>query len=304
MLVAALVLFAGCKPSQGGNGGDGEELSGDIQIAGSSTVYPITSRMVEEFENQNPGVRISVDSTGTGGGFKDHFIPGNTQINNASRPIKESETQRLKDAGMTAIELKVGIDAMTVVANPDADWAECMTMAELKRIWGPDNPPQNWNEVDPGWPSEPFELYGPATTSGTFDYFTEVVIGEEDQHRSDYQATERDNIIVRGVEGNQYAMGYFGYAYYKGNEDRLMAIGIDDGDGCVKPSLETAQSGEYPLSRPLFIYVNKDSLNEPHIKAFVEFYIRNAATELVSEVGYVPITEEAMQENLQKIGVE
>ena len=297
VLLAALVSGCG-RGEQGGAG----TLSGEVRIAGSSTVYPVSTAVAEEFVKKYPQVRVPVSSTGTGGGFSNFFIPGKTDINNASRPIKESERQKCKAAGIEPVELQVGIDALTVVANKGAHWAKCMTVEELARIWGPDDPPQKWNEVRDDWPDKKFELYGAASTSGTFDYFTENIVGEEDAHRSDYQATEHDNVIVQGVEGSKCALGYFGFAYYMQNKDRLQAVAIDNGDGCVKPSLENAQAGKYrPLSRPLFIYVSSESLKRPEVRKFIEFYIRQSATELISQVGYVPVTQDIVEENLRKI---
>jgi len=299
LAVAALMASCGGTEETPGT----KKLSGEIKIAGSSTVYPISMAIAEEFSKLHPDVKVSVSSTGTGGGFKNFFIPGKTDINDASRPIKASEAEAARANKIEPIELAVGIDALSVVANKDADWADTMTFAQLKRIWGPGNPPKKWNEVETAWPDADLELYGPASTSGTFDYFTEVVIGKSGSHRSDYHKTEHDNVIVQGIEGNKNALGYFGFAYYTNNKDRIKAVAIDGGSGPVKPSLADAQSGAYPLSRPLFIYVSSTALAKPHVKAFVEFYVRNSATKLVSQVGYVPITDAQMKENLAKIGV-
>ena len=301
--VVLAALFAGCGGKEDNAAGEGKKLSGEVQIAGSSTVYPISMAMAEEFSKLHPKVKVSVSSTGTGGGFKNFFIPGKTDINDASRPIKAKEVAAARANGIEPIELAVGIDALSIVANKNADWTDSMTFAQLKRIWGPGSPPKRWNQVDAAWPDAEFELYGPASTSGTFDYFTETVIGKGGAHRSDYHKTEHDNTIVQGIAGNRYALGYFGFAYYVSNKNRIKAMAIDGGSGPVSPSLASAQSGAYPLSRPLFIYVSSKALAKPHVKAFVEFYIRNSATELVSQVGYVPITEAKMKENLARIGV-
>lgn len=302
MWVALAAILAGCSGEKGND--EGDKLSGEVQIAGSSTVYPISMAMAEEFSKLHPKVKVAVTSCGTGGGFKNFFIPGKTDINDASRPIKASEADAARANGIEPIELEVGIDALSVVANKDANWTDSMTFAQLKRIWGPGNPPKRWSQVDAAWPDTELELYGPASTSGTFDYFTETVIGKSGAHRSDYHKTEHDNVIVQGIEGNKNALGYFGFAYYVSNKNRIKALAIDGGSGPVKPSLDNAQSGAYPLSRPLFIYVSPKALAKPHVKAFVEFYIRKSATELVSQVGYVPITEAKMKENLSKIGGE
>jgi len=296
-------MLSGCGDGDTETGTENTELSGEIKIAGSSTVYPIAQAMAEEFSKLHPEVNIVVSSTGTGGGFSNFFIPDNSDINNASRLIKDNELEQLRANGIEPIQLKVGIDALSMVVNKNADWLDHLTFGQLKQIWGPDTPPKKWNEISPDWPDEKFELYGPAATSGTFDYFTLKVIGQEDQHRSDYHKTEHDNVIVQGIAGNIYALGYFGYAYYAQNTDRLKALAIDRGDGPVLPSLENARSDEYPLSRPLFIYVKKKSLGKKHIKEFVDFFVRQSATSLISDVGYAPITEAMLQENLAKLNI-
>jgi len=233
LAVAAMMASCGGTKDTPGT----KKLSGEIKIAGSSTVYPISMAIAEEFSKLHPDVKVSVSSTGTGGGFKNFFIPGKTDINDASRPIQASEVESARANKIEPIELAVGIDALSVVVNKDADWADTMTFAQLKRIWGPGNPPKKWNEVETAWPDADLELYGPASTSGTFDYFTEVVIGKSGAHRSDYHKTEHDNVIVQGIEGNKNALGYFGFAYYTNNKERIKAVAIDGGSGPVKPSL-------------------------------------------------------------------
>jgi phosphate transport system substrate-binding protein len=296
-LVGATAL-AGCL---GTDTADAGSLSGEIAIAGSSTVFPVSVAVAEEFRAEYPDVQVSVDSTGTGGGFGNFFCEGLTQINDASRPIQPEEEQQCADNGVTPIEFQVAIDALTVVVNAEADWVDCMTVDELRRVWEP-NGAERWSDIRPEWPDEAFELYGAAPTSGTFDYLTEAIVGEEDSHREDYQATEQDNTIVTGVAGSQYAMGYFGYAYFSGNEDAsIKAISVDDGAGCVAPSLETAKAGEYtPLSRPLFIYVSQESLSRPEMQEFVRFYLESSGTSLISDVGYVPMPEEDVQASLDR----
>lgn len=306
---ALAITIAGCSGGSGGNGGGDNSsgngsgsVSGDVIIAGSSTVYPISQAMAEEFQRENPDVNISVDSTGTGGGFENAFIPGDSDINGASREISEEEQQAAEENGINPIELQIGSDALTFAVNNNADWVDCVTFDELTQIWGPDGA-QQWSDVRDDWPDEPFELYGPATTSGTFDFFTENVIGEQGAHRSDYESTEQDNIIVQGITGSEYAMGYFGYAYYDENQDRVKGLAIDGGDGtCVEPSLENAQAGDYPLARPLYIYVSETSLQEkPAVEEFVRFYVQNSSTDLVSQIGYVPASESMVEENLSTI---
>ncbi|ADJ15692.1 PstS family phosphate ABC transporter substrate-binding protein [Halalkalicoccus jeotgali] len=311
---AVAISIAGCSGGNGGEGGNGSggsssgngsgsgSVSGQVIIAGSSTVYPISQAMAEEFQRENPDVNISVDSTGTGGGFENAFIPGDSDINGASREISEEEQQAAEENDITPIEMQVGSDALTFAVNNNADWVDCVTFEELAQIWGP-NGAQQWSDVRDDWPDQPFELYGPATTSGTFDFFTETVIGEGGSHRSDYESTEQDNIIVQGIEGSENAMGYFGYAYYDENQDRIKGLSIDGGNGsCVEPSLETAQAGDYPLARPLFIYVSESSLQENQaVEEFVRFYINNSSSDLVSEIGYVPANESMVEENLSTI---
>ncbi|SER83455.1 PstS family phosphate ABC transporter substrate-binding protein [Natrinema salaciae] len=272
-----------------------------INIAGSSTVFPVTEAIASAFSEENPTVNIALSKTGTGGGFGNFFCAGRTDINNASRAIADAEIEQCGNSDVTPLELTVATDALTVVVNPNADWVDCLTVEQLREIWRADGA-QRWSDIDDEWPDEEFELYGAATTSGTFDYFNEAIIGEEENHRSDYHATERDRTIVQGVQGSEFAMGYFGFSYYSENPDSIKAVAIDDGDGCVEPSIETAMSGEYtPLSRPLFIYVAKESLTKPSVRNFVRFYMNRAATDLVSEVGYVPTTEDQRDENLKQL---
>ncbi|WP_262180838.1 PstS family phosphate ABC transporter substrate-binding protein [Haloarcula laminariae] len=287
----------------GGDGETGGPVTGEIAVAGSSTVFPLTRTMRVEFQKEYPEVDISVSSTGTGGGFGNFFCTGDRALNNASRPIKDSEVEQCGENGIEPVELRVATDAMTVVVNNDADWVDCVTVDELAQIWGPDGA-DRWSDVREDWPDEPFELYGPASTSGTFDYFTESIIGEEDAHREDYQPTEDDNTIVTGVSGDDHGMGYFGFAHYQGNSDAVKALEIEDPEtenGCVAPTLENAAAGDYtPLSRPLFLYVSRDALQRPAVREFCRFYVRNATSRaLVSDaVGYVPLTEE--QRSIQR----
>lgn len=301
--------LAGCTRStngdDGGDGGDGttaEQLSGSLTITGSSTVYPVSLAMAEDFQKQHNDVNISVDSTGTGGGFKNHFCTGNSDLNGASRPVKDSEKEQCSGNNVTPVEFQIAGDALTVAVNNDADWVDCMTFDELAQIWQPGGA-QKWSDVRDDWPDEPLELYGPASTSGTFDWFTENVIGEAGAHREDYEATEEDNIIIQGIEGSKHAMGYFGYAYYKENKDRVKAVEIkkDDSGSCAKPSLDNAKSGDYPLARPLFIYAAKQSLQDRVFREFMRFYLKTAETDLVKKIGYVPSSAEQRDTNLEKL---
>jgi phosphate transport system substrate-binding protein len=276
-------------PAEGGG-----DLSGTIAIDGSSTVFPISEAMAEEFMAANPNVQVTVGTSGTGGGFE-KFCNGETQISNASRIIEADEIAACEEAGIEFIEVPVAQDALTVVVNPENDWAECMTIEQLNTMWAPEaqGTVTNWNQVDPSFPDAPLALYGPGTDSGTFDYFTDVVNGEEGASRGDYTSSEDDNVIVQGVVGDPNAIGYFGYAYYEENADTLKAVQIDGGEGCVAPSVETVLDGSYtPLSRPLFIYVSTAALDEPQVQEFVNFYVDEANASLVEEVGYVPLGDE------------
>ncbi|HEY82683.1 MAG TPA: PstS family phosphate ABC transporter substrate-binding protein [Dehalococcoidia bacterium] len=277
-----------------------QELSGVIEIDGSSTVYPITEAVAEEFHRVHPGVQVNVGVSGTGGGFK-RFTIGETDISDASRPIKPLEAQQAEANGIEYLELQVALDGISVVVNPQNDFVDYLTVEELKRIWEPSSTVDSWDDVRPEWPSRRLNLYGPGTDSGTFDYFTEAIMGQARASRSDYTASEDDNVLVQGIAGDRNALGYFGYAYYAENADKLKLVAIDSGNGPVLPTEATIQSGEYsPLSRPLFIYVNKKSLERPEVKAFLEFYMENAA-QLVREVGYLPLKAEIYQQNLASI---
>ncbi len=295
ILAVGLLLLSACSS---GEQKDGKEtLTGQVKIAGSSTVYPISAAVAEEFNRLHPEVKVPVQSTGTGGGFENFFIPGKTDINNASRAIKKSELKKCRKNGVEPIEFRVAIDAITIVVNPKADFVNDISVEELKKIWQPENPAKKWSDVRPNWPDKKIELYGPTAASGTFDYFTEEIIGESGASRADYQKTEQDNTIVQAVSGSKYAMGYFGMAFYLENKDRLKALSVNG----VAPSIKTAKSGEYsPLSRPLFIYVSKKSLERKEVREFVEFYLKQTSTELIKQIGYVPLPEEQMEKNLKK----
>jgi phosphate transport system substrate-binding protein len=271
-----------------GTAGASEAL---VRIDGSSTVYPVTEAVAEAFQKATKGtIRVTVGISGTGGGFK-KFCRGETDISNASRPILKLEMEACRKSGVEYVELPVAFDALTVVVNPKNTWATSMTVAELKRIWEPaaQGKVTRWSQVRPGWPDAPLTLYGAGTDSGTFDYFTEAIVGKAKASRGDYTASEDDNVLVQGVARDRNALGYFGYAYYAENRDKLRAVAIDGGKGPVAPSERTVEDGTYqPLSRPIFLYVSKASAGRPEVKAFVEFYLRHAA-ELVRQVKYVPL---------------
>ena len=272
-----------------------EELSGDIIIDGSSTVGPLTTAAAAAFGDEQAGVNIEVGTSGTGGGFE-RFCAGETDISNASRGIdEEEEVPVCEEAGVEYTEFQVGVDALTVVVNSENDWATCLTVDQLNKIWEPGSKVNNWNQVDASFPDQSLKLFGAGTDSGTFDYFTDVINGEEGASRSDYSATEDDNVTVTGVSGDKGALGYFGFSYFEENQDKLKAVEIDDGDGCVAPSVAAAQDGTYtPLSRPLFVYAKNESLAKPEIEAFMQYLIDNA-TEIAEAAKFVPLTEEQVE---------
>ncbi len=275
-----------------GSGG-GEALSGSINIDGSSTVGPLTQAAAELFNQDNPDVQISVGISGTGGGFE-KFCRGETDMNNASRPIEEDEVAACEEAGVTFDEFAVANDALTVVVNPANDWATCLTVEELNTIWAPEaeDTVESWADVREGFPDVPLDLFGAGTDSGTFDYFTEAINGEGGVSRTDYQPSEDDNQTVAGVEGSDGAMGYFGFSYFEENADQLTAVEIDNGDGCVAPSVETVIDGSYaPLGRQLFIYPSQAALERPEVEAFISYYVEN--TDAAAEAaGFVPLSDE------------
>jgi phosphate transport system substrate-binding protein len=281
-------------------GNRNQSLEGTIEIDGSSTVFPITQAVAEEFQNENPNVRVNVGVSGTGGGFK-RFTVGETVISDASRPIKDSEAEIAQQNSIEYFELKVAIDGIAVIINPGNNFVDYLTVEELKLIWEPDSTVDSWNDVRSEWPDQTIRLYGPGTDSGTFDYFTDEIVGEEGASRPDFTASEDDNVLVQGVAGDANALGYFGYAYYIENTDKLKIVPIDSGNGPVTPSEDAINSGEYtPLSRPIFIYVSKEGLNRPEVNEFVIYYMEHAV-ELVAEVGYVPYPESVYQENIDLI---
>ncbi|GBD43747.1 Phosphate-binding protein PstS [bacterium HR40] len=298
--LAALVI--------GSSVGSAEEAT-LVRIDGSSTVYPITEAVAEEFQNVHRGkFRVTVGISGTGGGFK-KFCRGETDISNASRPIKESERQACAQNGVQYIEVPVAFDALAVMVNPKNDWVDCLTVEELKKIWEPEAQGKidRWNEVRSNWPDRPLNLYGAGTDSGTYDYFTAAIVGEEGKSRGDYTASEDDNVLVQGIANDPNALGFFGYAYYRENADKLKAVPIRNPQTgqCVAPSVETARDGTYqPLSRPIFIYVNVKSLDREAVASFVDMYLdTDRIVDLVTEVGYVPLPEEAYvlgKENVDK----
>jgi phosphate transport system substrate-binding protein len=267
-----------------------DDLKGEIKIDGSSTVYLISEAMATHFKKEHANVQVSVGISGTGGGFK-KFMAGETDISDASRAIKPAEAEGCKKAGIEYVEFHVAWDGITVVIHPENNWAKKMTVAQLKKIWNPDTPAKQWSDVDPSWPKEEIKLFGPGPDSGTFDYFTEAINGMERVTRKDYEASQNPDVLVKGVAGNKYALGYFGLAYYEDNKDKLAAVAVaaKEGGDYVLPSKETVLKQTYkPLSRPLFIYVKKASFKRPEVQEFVRFYLRRS--DLVEQAKYIQTT--------------
>ncbi|MCF8550544.1 MAG: PstS family phosphate ABC transporter substrate-binding protein [Candidatus Nanopelagicales bacterium] len=286
---AAVLTLTACGGSNNASSTDGE--SGSVRIDGSSTVYPLTAVAAEDFQVANPGVRVTVGSSGTGGGFE-KFCRGETDANDASRPIKDDEVANCEANGIDFASLTMAIDALTVVVNKDNDWATCLTTDQLAQIWSPESTVTNWNQVDPAFPDEPVALFGPGTDSGTFDYFTEEINGESGASRTDYTPSEDDNVIVQGVSGSKGGLGYFGYTYFEENADSLKALSIDSGAGCVAPSVETARDGSYtPLARPLFVYVSGPALQRPEVGNFFQYFVDNNVS-IAESALYIPLSEE------------
>lgn len=288
LIAIAILLTLPLATNVMARGGENGTLSGTVKIDGSSTVFPITEAVAEEFGHLYRRARVTVGISGTGGGFR-KFLAGETDINDASRPIKKSELEKAAKNSIEFIELPVAYDGISVVVNPENDFVDYLSVDELRKIWQPGSGVKRWSDVRQGWPAKPITLYGPGSASGTFDYFTKVINGKEQASRADFTASEDDNVLVQGIAGDENALGYFGYAYYAENRSRLKIVPVDDGNGPVTPSAETINNGAYsPLSRPIFIYVNKASLRRPVTAAFVKFYLRQAA-QLTKEVGYVPL---------------
>jgi phosphate transport system substrate-binding protein len=287
--VAAVALaVTACGNSEDG----GSKASGTVAVDGSSTVYPMSNAAYELISEENPDLKATVGFSGTGGGFE-KFCAGETDISDASRPIKDEEKAICAENGVEFTELQVATDALTMVVNKDLA-VDCLTVDQIKQLWGPTSKVANWNELDPSFPDQKISLFGPGTDSGTYDYMAADVIGDESEKtRDDYEASEDDNVLVQGVEGTEGATGYFGYTYFEENADKLKALAIDDGNGCVEPSAETAQAGEYtPLARPLFIYVNKAKYTDNEaVKEYTDFYIENLE-KIATAAKFIPLSDE------------
>lgn len=302
--VAVLALtLAACGGDDGGaEGGEVDEsVSGSVSVDGSSTVFPMSDAAAEFLLEENPNIDVAVAESGTGGGFE-KFCVGETDISDASRPIEEDEIAVCEENGIEYVELQVATDALTMVVNPDLD-VDCLTVDQITALWGPDSTATNWQDIDPSFPDEEIALFGPGSDSGTYDYMANDVIGaESEMTRSDYEASEDDNVLVQGVANTPGATGYFGYTYFEENSDSLKALSIDSGNGCIEPSAETAQAGEYtPLARPLFIYVNTTKYaDNPALAEYVDFYIANL--EQIAEVGqFIPLSEDLYAETQSEL---
>jgi phosphate transport system substrate-binding protein len=297
-LAALSLVLVACGGQSQGSSGDGSGVSGEVVVDGSSTVEPLTAVAGELFKEENPDVNVSVGTAGTGGGFE-KFCIGDTDISNASRPIEDDEIKICKKNGIDYTELQVATDALTVVVSADNDFISCLTTDELETLWEPaaEGEITSWDQVNPDFPAEEIELYGPGTDSGTFDYFTDAINGEEGASRSDYNASEDDNVIVQGVGGSESALGYFGFSYYEENTDTLKAVEIDSGNGCVAPSAETAQDGTYtPLARPLFIYPSNAAVEDKQqVRTFIDFYAQNDDT-IAEAAQFIPLNDEQRAE--------
>jgi len=301
--MALLSLFAnlmvGCTNGQTDE--RSSNLSGTVKIDGSSTVFPVSQAVAEEFMKKFPRVQVTVGESGTGGGFK-KWVVGEIDIADASRPIKDEEKQEAAKKNIQPVELPIAYDGIAIVVNKNNNFANDITVEELKKIWEPNSKVKLWSDVRPEWPKKPIKLYGPGTSSGTFEYFTEEIVGEPKKSRTDYTASEDDNALVKGIQGDQYSLGYFGYAYYKENKDSLKVLKVNAGKGPVEPNEKTIENGTYePLSRPIFIYPSSEALTKkPEVKEFVRFYLEVAKT-IIPEVGYVPLSDQKYKELLKKV---
>ncbi|AQX53737.1 PstS family phosphate ABC transporter substrate-binding protein [Priestia flexa] len=300
-VIGSSVVLAACGGGQGSDAGDsGEQLKGNVAIDGSSTVYPIMEAVGEEYMATQPGVQVSVGLSGTGGGFE-KFTKGETDLSNASRPIKDEEKKAAEEGGVDVQEFELAYDGLSVVINKENDWVDHLTVEELEKMWVNDGKAKKWSDIREGWPDEEIKFYSPGHDSGTFDYFDEVILDGKEITES-ATLSEDDNVLVNGVTGDKNAIGYFGYAYYSENKDKLKVVPIDGGNGPVEPTKETVMSGEYaPLSRPLFTYASVGALKDKEqVYDYVKFTLENAG-ELAEEVGYVSLKDEEYDEQLKTL---
>jgi phosphate transport system substrate-binding protein len=300
LAIGAIVLLGACG-GQKKSDNTATETAGEVKIDGSSTVYPITEAVAEEFRVNHANTKVTAGISGTGGGFK-KFGRGEIDINDASRPIKDIEAKDCEEHKIKYVSLKIAFDGLAVIVNKENTWLNTITVEELKKMWEPaaQGKIKKWNQIKSTWPNEEFHLYGAGTASGTYDYFTEAIVGKTSSSRGDYTASEDDNVLVQGIAGDKNALGFFGLAYYTENKDKLKLLGVDNGKGPVIPTKETVMSNEYaPLSRPLFIYVNEAATKRSEVVEFVNFYLDKAPT-LVKDVGYIPLPENEYKESIQK----
>ncbi|WP_217182429.1 PstS family phosphate ABC transporter substrate-binding protein [Streptomyces sp. AC495_CC817] len=296
LTAAVMLAVSACGGDQSADSGaSGDELSGKVTVDGSSTVAPLTSAASEFYAEEQPKVQVTVATSGTGGGFK-KFCVGETDISDASRPIKDEEIKTCEENNIKYEQLAIANDGLSVVVSKDNDWVDCLTVEQLKKIWEPGSKVNNWNQVDSKFPNEPLKLFGAGTDSGTFDYFTDAINGEEGASRTDYSGSEDDNVTVTGVSGTKGGLGYFGFSYFEENADKLKLLQVDGGDGCVAPSVETVQDGTYkPLGRQLFIYPSDAGLKKPQVLDFVEFYVENNK-KIAEDSKFIPLNDEQEKE--------
>jgi len=292
--LALAALLSACSGATSPAAGD--SLAGNITIDGSATVIPLTQAMATAFRGVNPTVQFSIQLSGTGGGFK-KFCSGQTDIEDASRPINSAESEQCKDRHIQYIEIPVAFDSLSVLVNAKNSFVDCLTVAELKATWDPaaEGKVTQWKQIRPSFPTQPLKLFGPGKASGTFDYFTLAIVGTEDASREDYTKSEDDTVIEQGIASEPNALGYFGYAYYQAHKDELKLVAVDNGHGCVLPNAQTVVDGTYqPLTRPLFLYVNLAAAARSEVKAFVRFYLSPDSRQYVTSVGYVPLPKVAL----------
>ncbi len=302
LIISFLIASCGSKNNaENGTIDTSAKLTGEIKIDGSSTVYPITEAVAEEFRVDQPDVKVTVGVSGTGGGFK-KFGRGEIDINDASRLIKEAESAICAESNIKFVDLKIAYDGLLIIVNKENSWVDHFTVEELKKIWEPEAQGKitRWNQIRSTWPAEEFHLYGPGVASGTYDYFTEAIVGKSGSSRGDYTASEDDNVLVQGIAGDKNGIAFFGLAYYEENKEQLKLVGVDNGKGPVVPSIETVKNGTYaPLARPIYIYVSDVAAKRAEVTNFVNFYLTNAPT-LVPDVGYISLTDDEYKSEIEK----